>query len=210
MLRFLRSAVCCVSLLLCVALTVLWVRGWWLADSIEFYRGSLDRHSRDGVRVTSGYGAVRVRWSRARLLDASGQIPIPFGEWHLGRRFTTRRRADRLPIQWRPWRYHATAPSYGRMDLPQYGGIVGSVFVFESFSLAHWVLVAVTAAPPALWWGVPAVRRRVRRRRGRCVVCGYDLRGGTGRCPECGTESFTVAGHRAAGGATTMASGTAA
>ena len=40
-------------------------------------------------------------------------------------------------------------------------------------------------------WGAPGlVRRRVRRRRGRCAACGYDLSGaggaGRGLCPECG------------------------
>lgn len=38
------------------------------------------------------------------------------------------------------------------------------------------------------WWAQGAVRRARRRRRGRCVRCGYDLRGGAGGavCPECG------------------------
>jgi hypothetical protein len=39
----------------------------------------------------------------------------------------------------------------------------------------------------ALWFTPGAVRRGVRRRRGACVRCGYDLRGGgLTACPECG------------------------
>jgi hypothetical protein len=39
-----------------------------------------------------------------------------------------------------------------------------------------------------LWSGPRLVRRRVRKRRGRCVGCGYDLKGNVwgGVCPECG------------------------
>jgi hypothetical protein len=37
-----------------------------------------------------------------------------------------------------------------------------------------------------LLWSAPGVlRRRTRKRRGRCPACGYDLRG-LARCPECG------------------------
>jgi hypothetical protein len=41
----------------------------------------------------------------------------------------------------------------------------------------------------ALWSAPAAIRRRVRKRRGRCPACGYDLRGiTTGPCPECGFQ----------------------
>jgi hypothetical protein len=49
----------------------------------------------------------------------------------------------------------------------------------------HWVLVP----PPAYVvtaWGIRRLRDRRRRRAGRCVACGYDLRGAGGTCPECG------------------------
>lgn len=39
-----------------------------------------------------------------------------------------------------------------------------------------------------LWWVPGAARRTLRRRRGRCQRCGYDLRGSAdGACPECGS-----------------------
>ena len=36
-----------------------------------------------------------------------------------------------------------------------------------------------------VWTGPGFLRRRARRRRGRCIACGYDLRG-LAACPECG------------------------
>ena len=47
----------------------------------------------------------------------------------------------------------------------------------------------------ALFW-LPfapfALRRMIRRHRGLCLKCGYDLRGSTEGCPECGWEREEV------------------
>ena len=45
-----------------------------------------------------------------------------------------------------------------------------------------------------LLWSAPGVvRRRVRKRRGRCPACGYDLRASSGGpCPECGRALFAA------------------
>jgi hypothetical protein len=54
-----------------------------------------------------------------------------------------------------------------------------------------WVLVALTAPLPIIWF----IRRRREsrwRRLGLCSKCGYDLRATPDRCPECGTETSTV------------------
>jgi hypothetical protein len=55
----------------------------------------------------------------------------------------------------------------------------------------HWAPVLLCAALSAFML-VPAVRRRLRRRRGLSSACGYDLRYSRERCPECGTAATEV------------------
>jgi len=59
-----------------------------------------------------------------------------------------------------------------------------------SFVTIHLWAVAVLLGVPPCYGLVPGwLRRRYRRRHGRCVACGYDLTGNTsGICPECATE----------------------
>jgi hypothetical protein len=55
-----------------------------------------------------------------------------------------------------------------------------------------WLVLGLCALPAVSWarwrW---AIRRR--RRRGWCLNCGYDLRGGGGVCPECGVGEALAA-----------------
>jgi hypothetical protein len=67
------------------------------------------------------------------------------------------------------------------------------------FVVPFWVWLAAALLPP-LWMVKRAYTRHVRRRRGRCVECGYDLRATPGRCPECGTEVGTAVDLPAAEG----------
>ena len=56
---------------------------------------------------------------------------------------------------------------------------------FRWLAAPHWAVAAAAAAGPAAR-AVGLLQRRLRRRGGRCPVCGYDLRATPGRCPECG------------------------
>lgn len=63
---------------------------------------------------------------------------------------------------------------------------------YTSFSALPYVLLPLwlpTAFFAACCWFLcvmPLFRRRSRRKLGLCVGCGYDLRGSSGACPECG------------------------
>ena len=76
--------------------------------------------------------------------------------------------------------------------------IVGSSYV--RVTLFYWVPVAITLLPLLLWSVSQLyIARRLAHRRelGLCLSCGYDVRGSTVRCPECG-QRLTDAGdlHR--------------
>ena len=65
-----------------------------------------------------------------------------------------------------------------------------------SIGIPPWFPITVLGV---LWWFAdrPIRKQNLRRKRkklGLCVMCGYDLRGSKGCCPECGTEFESSAG----------------
>jgi hypothetical protein len=84
--------------------------------------------------------------------------------------------------------------AYSPFHVVEDAGLVGFGHVSNTFptggrasvlAVPFWAVVVVTLALP-----LSALRRRLRDRRlireGRCRACGYDLRATPGRCPECG------------------------
>ena len=175
------------SLLLCAAVCVLWVRSYFFAESWNWHLG--DGHtgdlycSRGHVSLVSSSLAVPAD----RMKDMGLTLSPPYGPRYARDRALFRDRgADDLDQSWvylrpttdRGWagiRYR-TARNGGLTDVKQW---VAPFWLAAVLTAGLAVACAALAARP---------RRAWRRRRGLCPRCGYDLTGNTsGACPECGT-----------------------
>ena len=183
--RWLFTLASALSLLLCAAVVVLWVRSYRVAD--QFGRPHLP-------------WSVTVRSTRGVLAVDAVQNPSPdYRLW--GHRTAA------------PWDWSGAAPANdpgvrvnfafagtslvitrgGTISVPIASG--GSTSVVSATywqrrcaSVGYWVLVLVFGAPPIVHQLRTLIRDRKKRRLGLCSRCGYDLRATPHRCPECGTE----------------------
>lgn len=152
--RRLLNFMTALSVLLCVAVAVLWVRGYWASDLF-------------------GYVAVRGDGSRLAgwVCSGRGGLGITFSHLPPGL------------IQARGPSWRKQAPVYGGTDWPEFArggfGFYAAARTKPATGVRHVgavvpspVALAAAAAPLAL-----SVRRRRRRRAaGLCPRCGYDLR----------------------------------
>ena len=176
------------SLLLCVAVVVLWVRGYYVVDVPAVITGRSDSSVsvRDEWRAMSGKGVVAVVWQR----DVAPPGPL-VGRG--GPRFSyTSIAPSRFAVArdtwWQRLGFHYATSVHRDPALPAW------TRHNRSLRVPHWLAVAALGVGPArrlprLW-----LERR-RRPAGVCPSCGYDLRATPGRCPECGT---IAASHPAA------------
>jgi hypothetical protein len=153
------------GLVVCV---LMWVRSYlpqyWM---IRAHRGTLLLvfYSRDQatfidpLRATTG--TPRRPWDTVQTLNGARS-------W-----------ADSSAVTPRPasWRGAGFELIFNRVDLAQGYFVLGVPF---------W-LAALALAGATAWGAVHGHRGRSRLREGHCRGCGYDLRGSSGACPECGT-----------------------
>ena len=165
------------SLLACVAVAALWVRSYWYEDVIgrSWQEGSAHFNSYRG-RLTGLYSNLPDRgatFSFSGRLDGTDAIPPRFLQTRWNRMGLVLQE-DQHPRVQTAW--DTVLRARGRRPfrlLTRHAGV------------PHWLIAAAFAALPAA--RLPGVVERCRRKRGgRCVKCGYDLRAAAGRCPECG------------------------
>jgi hypothetical protein len=170
--RWVFTILSALSLLLCVAVVVLWVRSYWRNDSIGcisadvISAASSTRGSICFWRQSDGTGRSEVGWFYERSEPVSMLAYLPELD-----------SSDPDP--------HEVNLRLAGFALWHRRETVGGVAVFEQIAVApHWFAALVTAALP-----VHALRLYLHRRKrpdGSCPSCGYDLRATPGRCPECG------------------------
>ena len=160
------------SLVLCVAVGVLWVRSHWDQDEL--------------VQIRPGRVAV-LQSSRGKI----GLNVVTSPEFDkMGPRSQFSIYAPRDLV-----RQYAVPGSH------TFGGFVVAWTPPDQWKRSHhnvllpnWFVAGTALVPALLWiraWRVP----RRRREAGLCPACGYDLRASPDRCPECGAG----ASHAAAG-----------
>jgi hypothetical protein len=179
------------SLLLCVATCVQWVRSYWRCD-LAFW----------GAQESSAVVAS----DRGVAIFARADVPTADGAF----RFTTEGKHDLNAIilnvfmskHSRAWDLPGiallqTTHPIRDSDLP---GILllkttkptGITTIFVGYRL-----IAGMLAIAPVCWSLTRFRQNVKRRRCRepkCGVCGYDLRATPERCPECGALAVATTG----------------
>ena len=160
--RQLLNVLTALSLLLCVAVCVLWVRSRFVADSYSTARtvvGSMN----GGVVAMRGYGTALAVDPHER-----GYRSLSPEDAALGLAMATSSGTRR---SWAVGGF-----GYALTSAP--GGGTRTVMV------PYWAMLLLLGALPAAR-GWHYARRGPRS--GLCPQCGYDLRATPGRCPECGT-----------------------
>ena len=198
MTRRLLNLLTALSLLLCVAVCVLWVRSFSVRDIIAWGRGEPSRVNTRRV-ITSNRGDLRCEAERFSFKGPAlppgarvdHKMHVARGWWRAAPSAATRPADSVLPLGMVGFRFEH--------ESVEWESFYGQVAVKRRFdvSVSYWFLGLVAAALPCsrglrIMWRKSS---RSRIRRGLCPRCGYDLRATRGRCPECGT----VAQAQAAG-----------
>jgi len=171
LLRWVRNLVCLISLLVCLFVSGVGVRSYWIEDFWIWYDNANTGLYSNILRI--GHGNIQYAWYDVSRLSGLNLAPGHY------------RRKPPDESHFNP-QAHFT---FAGLRYDQSKGNYSSHLIAEMHLAWPFTLTAVL---PALW--VIAYRRRRRRfRAGLCRVCGYDLRASPGRCPECGTTS--PAGH---------------
>jgi hypothetical protein len=151
-----------------MAVFVLWQRSYRGCDVLLGQRGPGDR-----LTCTSEFGQIVFEiegHQRGRIEPGWSYFPKP-----LPRRFRSHQRDVAGFAVWRGSvrHYVLLSPS------PLWG-----------VAVPHWFVFLCMAVLPVRWMLSWRARRAAkwRVRHGLCARCGYDLRGGSARCPECGLE----------------------
>jgi predicted Zn-ribbon and HTH transcriptional regulator len=173
-----------VSLLLCAAVCVMWVRSYFRYDTAALGTGTnrpLDRRDYH-VLLARGRIAFLVKTFQIRSIPLAGiaEQGWSFESFPLGEDVDLAK-----SLYWRldpPNMTFIFGFGYGYVSRAwNNGAITKEVAVM----VPHAAVVLVTAMLPVAWV-LHHRRERGRNRTGRCPSCGYDLRATPDRCPECG------------------------
>jgi hypothetical protein len=173
------------SVVLCIAVCLLWVRSYRVMDDVYYAAWEpptqpapeYHRRTYHGLRTDPG-GVVAYRradsvgggpFSNLGIFERNGQD----GVYH---------HVEPLGPDGRPF------PPINTMTLDIFPD---GNFPDQRVRIPDWVLIAITLLLPC-GWVASAIKRKRTKTAGLCPACGYDLRATPDRCPECGTAAGGV------------------
>jgi hypothetical protein len=168
MLRPLFTVLSALSLVLCVATCMLWVRSFWKTETWK--------HATEDDQWTIWFQQGRVFLSK-QTADDGPPLWQPVGISH-----TSDLSSEYLPDDFPRWEWKGL-----RIDKSGSQGIY-----FRCLTIPLWILSAALILLPLVFatsstsrWLIAHTRRAMKV----CAICGYDLRATPDQCPECGTVS---------------------
>jgi len=170
LLRWCFNLICLFSCLVCLGVSVIWVRSYWIGDMWLWYEEPLTSNI---IRV--GYGHVQRAWWDVSRMSGLNLLPGYYRQSPDPSYFTN--------LQIGQTHFAFAGVRYER----SYGN-------YNDYMLAQMHLAWPFALSGLLLGWTPLLRAAVRRRAraGLCPVCGYDLRASPERCPECGAVALTT------------------
>jgi hypothetical protein len=192
--KWLRRSFTWLSLLLLFLSAGIWVRSYFKADEITWSRQVSDlKSARCGGAVYAG-AVIMQSWSADYTITA--QPPMILVGYFPPREYFVDLAKVESGFRWKSHAHPDVAPSWraklaqlvrfesGREETAAQQGQSPAMHQrFIIFSI--WPITLASAILPALS-ALRWRRRRTRTRRGLCIHCGYDLRGGGDVCSECG------------------------
>jgi hypothetical protein len=175
LLRILLNTITSLSLLLSMAVVVLWARSYKVSNLL------ICRTNAGSYSLIAERGEVCVRW-----LATTQHTPLERAQWS-GYQQPADPGARYVPPQSTERRLGGFWIERGTMPIHETGR---PAIAYVAVVVPFWPLVLFLAVASAL-----VARNWLRRHnhRGRCAVCNYDLRATPNRCPECGTETTPTA-----------------
>ena len=190
--RYLFTMLTVFSLLVCVAVCVLWVRSYIRADEIELRTATPEARIATEWWARSNRGIVRVLRTRHTFETAEGVEyflrynsvgPAGFRMKRLTGEPSRRQRQDN-DNPWLAWLGYSADSGRAVKLVP--GGRGQFTSRWAVVEVPYWLLALLSSAPllHKVKVGWP---RRANEGEGVCASCGYDLRASGERCPACGT-----------------------
>jgi hypothetical protein len=177
--------------LLCVAVCVLWVRGYFVSDYF-ILSSAWDKSagSYSSVGVFSSQGGLRAFLVRYEDLVAIDNRRLSASFDH--RTNDEKRPADAIGVSdaaWKAFGFGVAGGSHRIGAASNYRGETVTAGTDHSYHVMapDWAIVFVSGIWPALWLR-ERLRTSSRHRLSLCPRCGYDLRATPERSPECGRE----------------------